>query len=114
MKRLNHLYVIASLLCIVSCTEEPDRMAGPGPSQTQFCDTVRNYTSEYLKAMVAGANQAALTQIRFDRQHALAALMTGRKETNWKGSVLSINTDSDGDVLFTVQLTCGRNPSKGP
>lgn len=94
------LPIIACGLCVCGCT----RREGPGPTQSQFCSLVRTYIRSYLDAQNSHANEVALSQLRFDRKHALDSLMTGGQEFDWTGRVLEISTDSDGTGNFEIVL----------
>jgi len=81
--------------------------AVPGPSQDRFCDVVQGYIRDYLEAEKTGANEAALSQLRYNRKQSLSSIMNNGQIAGWTGLVKQITTDSDGTGHLSVRLSCG-------
>lgn len=78
-----------------------------GLSQDRFCDVVQSFIREYREAEQTGANEAGLSQLRYNRKQSLSAIMNHEKVTGWTGVVKSITTDRDGTGRLEAQLSCG-------
>jgi uncharacterized protein len=78
-----------------------------GLSQNQFCTVVRSYIRDYLNAWHTNANQAGLSQLRYNRKRSLSTIINSGQVTSWTGEVSDITTDYDGTGRLTAKLSCG-------
>jgi hypothetical protein len=78
-----------------------------GPSQGEFCNVAENFIRSYQEALKTGANEAGLSQLRYNRRQSLSSIMGMGQVTRWTGVVKAISTDSDGTGRLAVQLSCG-------
>lgn len=78
-----------------------------GPKQDKFCDVVQSFIRDYREAEKSGANEAGLSQLRYNRKQSLSAIMNAGEVAGWTGAVKRVTTDRDGTGRLAVQLSCG-------
>jgi hypothetical protein len=105
------LLVIAVLWIIsvanIHKSSSPNPALAAGPAQDQFCDVVEGSIRDYREAEKTGANEAGLSQLRYNRKQSLSSIMNNGGVTGWTGVVKRITTDRDGTGSLAVQLSCG-------
>ena len=81
-------------------------------TQNDFCNLLQDYAQRYRAAERSGANEAELSQLRYERKTSLLGLMGRDDIADWRGIVKWIATDRDGTGRLKIQLICQGEPAE--
>jgi hypothetical protein len=81
--------------------------------QQSMCTVVDHYSALYRDKAASGANQLALSQIRFKRAETVRYAMRNShgRMTDWVGTIDSMGTTSDGLARVSIAIPC-QTPTK--
>jgi len=81
----------------------------PGPTQQDFCRLVNDFRQKYVHAKKAEANEAALSEIRYDRKQAFKAVINSGDVDGWVGYLYTLGTNSEGSASLRIVVKCAND-----